>query len=152
MILKKAATSVVLAFFFFVTNTAYGFEGNGLEQLKGVRSLKCRFLLMETVKWAGAQPKMETGQEELVLHFDSIDQKTGTARMIGNEGADDVSVLGRSANITIVERTGFGSFTFTTIYPDFQNGEFVAVHSRHIDLPNGPRSSQHHGTCKIWEK
>lgn len=150
MILKKAATLVM--FSFFIASATYGFEEIGMKELKGVRSLKCRFFLMETVKWTGAQPKMESGEEELMLHFDSIDQKAGTARMIGNEGADDVSVLGRSANITIVERTDFGNFTFTTIYPDFQNGEFVAVHSRHIDLPNGPRSSQYHGTCKVWGK
>jgi len=93
---------------------------------------------------------MEMGKEEFILHFDSIDRKNGTARMIGNEGAEDVTLVGMPFNLTIIERTGFGNFTFTTIYGDYQDDSFTAVHSRHMDLPGGPRSSQFHGTCKVW--
>lgn len=151
MILCKAPAFLACLLLCFA-QTAYAFQEAGLDELKSIRSLKCRFLLMQTVKWDGVKPKMETAQEELVLHFDSIDQKNGTARMIGNEGAEDVMLIGRPVNITVIEKTGFGNFTFTTIYADYRNDEFIAVHSRHMDLPNGPRSSQFHGTCKVWGK
>jgi hypothetical protein len=89
--------------------------------------------------------------------YSSLDPQRGKARLIGNEGADDVDVIPSAAGLNLFEETPFGNFNFTTIFGSFEKDstDFIAVTSRHLLFPDlagfHPFPSQHHGTCKIWQ-
>ena len=87
------------------------------------------------------------------IFFDSIDMEKGTARAIANQGSADVMVIPAPMSITFIEQTGIGNVIFTSVFPNYSKGteDFIAVTSRHLNLPGGPLPSQYHGTCKIWE-
>ena len=86
--------------------------------------------------------------------FDSIDTQAGTARIIGNAGAGDISVVVTSVGLTFIEQTGVGGLNFTTVFTHFVEPENVAraaVTSRHLILVGSPFPSQYHGTCVILQ-
>jgi len=122
------------------------------------RSLKCTFTLGTQGDWHTGQLKTSaiTG-EEFVLHFDSIDAKKGTARLIGNVGAGDIVTILTSRGLSFIEETSVGNLNVTTVFPFYKEDtqEFVAVTSRHLLLPGeygrSPYPSQYHGTCQVWE-
>ena len=97
--------------------------------------------------------KIEKSKFSDPLIFDSIDLKNKTARIIGNEGADNVTVLLTLSGITFIEITGADNITITTVFPFYIKGtnQFAGVHSRYMNLMFEPLPSQFHGTCKIWE-
>jgi hypothetical protein len=69
----------------------------------------------------------------MVLHFDGIDLKKGTARLIGGVGAADVATIPTPSNLTFVEKTDSGNLNFTSVFPSYAKGSqnFIAVTSRH---------------------
>jgi hypothetical protein len=126
---------------------------NTFERLMGTKSLKCTFEKGTSANWKGETVKIEPDDSLDTLHFDSIDLKAKTARLIANAGAGDVTMLWGASGLTFIERTGLGNFAFTTIFPIYKQGttEFIAVTSRHMNLLKYPLPSQYHGTCKVWE-
>jgi len=83
--------------------------------------------------------------------FDQIDTLSGTARMIGNAGAETVTALSRSNSIHLVELTASGNLNVTTVFNTNDSNssfDYPVVHSRHIDLSGGPLPSQYYGFCK----
>jgi hypothetical protein len=104
--------------------------------------------------WKGKTVKVEPDNSHSgTSHFDSIDLQTKTARLIGNAGAGDVSILLGVSGLTFIEQTGAGNFSFTTIFPFYKQNttEFIAVTSRHMNLIKYLLPFQYHGTCKVWE-
>jgi len=107
--------------------------------------------------WRNGRLETSVNSEEVTSHFDSIDLKKGTARLIGNVGAGDVITILTAESLTFIEKTASGNLNFTTVFPFYKNNtqEFLAVTSRHLVLPNregvSPFPSQHHGTCQVWE-
>jgi hypothetical protein len=122
------------------------------EKLLLARSLKCEFQPGALAEWKSDRPVLKTTYEKFALHFDAIDIKKGTARLIGNQGAGDVTLWTTIAGLHFVEQTGFGSIMVTTVFSTMVPGGFVAVTSRHIDMMmTPPLPSQTHGTCAVWE-
>jgi hypothetical protein len=126
--------------------------------LLDVHSLRCRFSLVMQADWRGGKLKNSTDKkDEFVLHFDSIDTQRKQARLIGNLGAADVTVIPSVSGLHFLEETPSGSLNFTTVFQSFEktSGDFIAVTSRHLFLPDEegryPFPSQRHGTCKVWE-
>jgi hypothetical protein len=128
-------------------------------KLIDAKTLKFFPLKSCTAEWEKGSPKLlvdndVTDKEFPPLIFDSIDIKKRTARLIGNQGAGDATVIANLTGITFIERTRVGNFNFTTVFFSCVEGteDYIAVHSRHINLLVGtPLSSQMHGICKIWE-
>lgn len=119
--------------------------------LLAARSLKCAFGTRAVADWKSGTPKVTVGREDFSLHFDSIDSKTQKARLIGNQGAGDVTVFTTGAGLHFIEKTGFGNINFTTVFGSRASGGFIAVTSRHVDLLGNPLPSQYHGVCKLWQ-
>ena len=123
------------------------------------KTLKFISLKSCTADWKKGNPKLLvdndiTEKEFPPLIFDSIDLKKRTARIIGNQGADDVMVILTLTGITFIEQTGSGNLNYTTVFFSCVEGteDYIAVHSRHLDLGvTKPFPSQLHGICKIWE-
>lgn len=123
------------------------------KRLVQARSLKCAFVVGMQADWKTGQLKTSAiAGEELVLHFDSIDAKKGTARLIGNVGAADIVTLLTATSLSFIEQTFTGNLNLTTVFPFYKKDtqEFVAVTSRH-QLLESAFPSQHHGTCQVWE-
>lgn len=121
-------------------------------RLQGARTLRCAFTKTTSVDWepSGAL-KTETRDERLAFDFDAVDLEKHRARVLGNQGASDVSVHGTGGGVTFVELTASGNFITTTVAPWLApSGEFAAVHSRHVIVAPGmpPVFSQFYGTCK----
>lgn len=134
--------------FFLLASAGLADELNLVE----VKSLKCSFKVGQVAssKNGTYTLKKDSGFDELI--FDSINANQGTAKMIGNQGAEDVSVLFTSSGITFVEETSLGNLTFTTVFHQKPIGfnEFAVIHSRHIDMLGVIIPSQYYGTCKRW--
>ena len=102
------------------------------------------------------RPSLKQGSfgKDAGIVFDSIDTQAGTARIIGNASAGDISVVVTPVGLTFIEKTGFGGLNFTTVFKHFVEPENVAraaVTSRHITLLGSPFPSQYHGTCVILQ-
>lgn len=107
------------------------------------------------LKWEGGKISVDRatfGNPSATVHYDAVDVKAGTGRMIGNAGSTDLVVVSTSAGITLIEQTGSGNLVFTTVFRTRQKGtsEYAAVMSRHIDTPPGPFPSQYSGSCVLW--
>jgi hypothetical protein len=148
----KSIITILLFGLVLGVGTAAG-QDDTFRTLVSAKSLKCQFGPGSVGKWAGAKVAVQQERFDVALHFDSIDAKTGSARMIGNEGAADVTVLASPSGVTFVEQTGSGNIVFTTVFPAMVPGtdEFYAVTSRHMTLPGGPLPSQYHGKCRVWQ-
>ena len=125
---------------------------NLLDLIQG-HSLKCGFSVVSQTYWENGNLTIKTETEQdFLLHFDSIDIQRNHARLVGNLGAVDVSLLLTGGTLSFLETTANGGVNLTTIFPRYRNEshEFIAVTSRHLSV-FGPFSSQHHGSCRIWE-
>jgi hypothetical protein len=134
-----------------MSSTVFGDEV--FERLMNAKSLKLEFGPGTVADWEGSKVKVEKDNFDATIIYDSIDLKTGKARMIGNAGATDVSVWATGTGLTFVEQTSAGNLIFTTVFASYAKGtmDFIAVTSRHLDLLIKPLPSQYHSTCKVWE-
>lgn len=121
-----------------------------LKALLAARSLKCDFPVNAFTDWKSGTPKVTAAREDFSLHFDSVDVKARPARLIGNQGAGDLSAFATGVGLHFIEQTGWGNINFTTVFARRAGGGFIAVSSRHVDLLAGPLPSQYHGVCRIW--
>ena len=130
-----------------------GAEDELFSRLLGAKCLKCSFKEGVSTSWHGKGVKVESDQWKGDTIFDSIDIKQGKARIVGNQGASDVILIGSPSGVTFVESTGIGNMVFTTVFPFYKPGtnEFCAVMSRHMNLMTEALPSQYYGTCKVWE-
>ena len=134
------------------TEAAEAPDPAALKALVEAKSLRCTFGGGTVGDWRGGELKKQKDRSlGGPLQFDAINHKTRTARLIGNQGAGDISVFLTSAGVHFIEQTAFGSVMYTSIFPFRVGDAFAAVTSRHISLLGAPLPSQYHGTCKVWE-
>ena len=128
-------------------------EDEVFSRLLGAKCLKCSFKEGVSTSWSSKGVKIESDQWKGDTIFDSIDIKQGKARIVGNQGASDIILIGSPSGITFIESTGIGNMVFTTVFPFYKPGtnEFCAVMSRHMNLMTEALPSQYYGTCKVWE-
>ena len=137
---------------FVYTNAIYA-EDDVFSRLLGAKCLKCSFKEGVSTSWYAKGVKIESDQWKGDTIFDSIDIKQGKARIVGNEGASDIILIGSPSGITFIENTGIGNMVFTTVFPLYRPGtdQFCAVMSRHMNLITEALPSQYYGTCRVWE-
>lgn len=110
-----------------------------------VRSLRCDFSEGSARAWG--EPTRTTF-DALTLIYDSIDVGAGRARLVGNAGAQDVSVVAAPRRLTFIEFSGGGNVIVTTVYESAS--EMKAVHSRHTGTPENPTLAQLYGYCRPY--
>ena len=126
-----------------------------LGRLMHATSLRCKFDHGSTASWDKGRLvlKLVRWGEGGAFVFDSINIKTGKARLVGNNAAGDVNVLVTPGLLTFIESTPSGNINITSVFersPTFVDDEFVAVTSRHVDIMR-PTPSQYHGTCRVFD-
>ena len=140
---------------------AVAFAPQAADLLFSARTLTCEWGQGTTANWDdGSQPSLEQGSFGAGTIFDAIDTEAGTARIIGNAGSGDVSVVVTPVGLTFIEQTGAGGLNVTTVFTHFVEPENlvvseyaarIAVTSRHITLIDRPFPSQYHGSCEILQ-
>ncbi|MHB1095634.1 MAG: hypothetical protein ACYC3F_05635 [Gemmatimonadaceae bacterium] len=132
-----------------VLSSAIG-NAQDVARLRATKTFRCTFAASASANMDGDVPKLTTRVDHFELVFDQIDLERGTARLIGNVGAEDVTVIGGSERLSLLEHTGSGNLQVTVIYmAQRSDGQFKAVHSRHTALLGGlPLPSQTYGSCR----
>jgi hypothetical protein len=123
------------------------------KRLLQAQSLKCTFGEGSIGLWEAGSLEIDSDNFGGVNFFyNSIDARRGTARVIANMGASDVSVEAGAYGLTFIERA-LSAVTITTAFAHYKQGttEFIAVLSRHVAFMGPPMPSQCHGTCVIWQ-
>lgn len=148
----KAVVLLMCTFLIFSLSSADDFQPT-FKRLVQSRSLQCTFRVGTQADWKDGRLKPSSVSEpDLFLHFDEIDTKKRTARLIGSVGAADVTAILTPSQLSFIERTGFGYLNITTVFPSYENGaqDFVAVTSRYVMFPLDPFPSQYYGPCQVW--
>ena len=119
------------------------------------QSIRCEWGQGTMASWNEGRPSLEQGSfgMDAGMVFDSIDTRAGTARIIGNAAAGDISVVVTPVGLTFIEQAEAGGLNFTTVFTHFvepENVARVAVTSRHLGF-SSPFPSQYHGTCVILQ-
>ena len=125
-------------------------EPGAYRDLVAARSLKCSFPWSASADWDRDEPRVKNASQEFGFQIDGIDHRQGSARIIGNAGADDLTALRGADSVSFLERVPAGTINVTTVYA-WRNteGRFKAVHSRHVAI-GGPAPSQNYGYCQVW--
>ena len=122
------------------------------EKLLRAKSLRCNFGAGVATKWGDGAAKTEKAKltDEPII-FDSLNPKSGSVRVIANQGAEDAALLVAPGTLTIIETTDFGNVMTTTVFStESQPGRYKAVTSRHVDIFGSLLLQQYYGTCQIW--
>ena len=124
-------------------------------ELVDVRSLRCSYSQFTLTFWQEDQPVVEVdeGDDEDVFHIDNIDYDAGSARLIGNLAAQDLSVVLGSTSASFIEVTPMGNVNVTTVYHDREEatGRFKMVASNNRTFIGQPAPSQYFGYCEAFD-
>jgi hypothetical protein len=113
------------------------------------QTLNCSFSTYTVGGWKGVAPTAVIGDESYAFQIVVVNLKKGRAQIVGDTGARPASLVLSDTGLTVIEPTPVG-LTMTTAFANGgQDGQFLAVHARHVDLKPTPSPSQHYGTCKI---
>jgi hypothetical protein len=113
-------------------------------------SFRCKFSDGQVTDFDRGIPRVKRSSDLTDIVFDQVDLRKGSARMIGNAGAETVRVLMGTGSLHLIEITGYGNLNITTIF--YEPGESAlqsipVVHSRHVGTQRGPLPSQYLGQC-----
>lgn len=125
-------------------------NAQGEAKLRATTTFRCVFTTSAKVNMDGDVPRVTTVRDNLEAIFDQVDARNGSGRLIGNQGAESITVVRGSEKITLLEVTPNGTVQVTVIYSvERSDGQFKAVHSRHTAAPDGiPIASQMYGSCR----
>ena len=130
------------------TTLAYG-KDDPLSQLFSAHSLKCHFGQGTSTMWPGSKPKTSTAH--LDVHFDSIDIKYQSARVIGNTGARDAKVLPARVGLSFIQLAP-DVIDLTTVFPIYgKDHDFIAVETRHGMASGASMDEQYYGSCQVLQ-
>lgn len=114
-----------------------------------MQTLKCSFSSYAVNGWRDLKPTPVTASEDFSFQIAVVNVKKGRARLVGATGTIDASLVISSTGLNVIEQTPAGNFTLTTVFAGGgQDGKYLAVHARHVDLAAAPSPSQHYGFCE----
>jgi hypothetical protein len=100
-----------------------------------------------TVDQGTVEAKPITGAP-LNVTFAAVDPAKGTAQIVGNLGASDITLIVGTDGYSFVEVTGVGNVILTTVFDtSVASGGLFAVMSRHVSI-QGPVVSHYRGACE----
>src|ERR1044071_8666043 len=101
------------------------------QPLESVRSWKCQFPTLATNDWQSDESAPRIKKQIFSFNIDNVNVDAGTARVIGNTGASDLTVVRGTGVLHFLETTPAGNLIVTTIFQAVtKSGRFKAVHSR----------------------
>ncbi|HVN43677.1 MAG TPA: hypothetical protein VMT66_00375 [Steroidobacteraceae bacterium] len=151
---RLAASWASLLCLFFL-NSALA-DDNPIERLQRARTLRCTYDVESTTAFRADGRKFTTDHDVMVVIYDNIDLRHGTARVVYVKGvapgAGDVAVRWNGNALSITEIPASTPFLsnaiLTTVFARYAEGtkDFIALDSRHslAFIVVGSMSS---GTC-----
>lgn len=134
--------------------TAYA-SGDPAARLHSARSLHCTYTAQVATWVRSGQRTVEQTTEASTVSYDNIDLTKGTARIIANGGASDLTVWMEqtSGSLWMLERTTSGNVVVTTVFPMYAGftDEFVVLEARHSMVGVTALGQDTYGTCKVLE-
>jgi hypothetical protein len=127
-------------------------DGDPVAQLRHARSLRCAYQTGSGTWVRSGHRTIEEDKDNGVATYDDINITKGTARIIANAGAADLTAwLDRQGSVWLVERTLLGYEVVTTVYPMYAEGtrELVVLESRHTFIGTIALASTSYGTCRV---
>lgn len=121
-----------------------------LSSLYSAKTLRCAFPEGTQAEFKGESIEKTASSMDSLIIFDSINVESGTARMIGNVGAVDVTATISFHGVSFLEVTDTGNIVITTAYVGDSITLFPAVMSRHLTILQVPFPSQQYGWCEIF--
>lgn len=152
--MKKVIPLIIIVCLFLSAQALY--KEDSLDILLSAKAIRFQYDKGAMCEYKNAKIKINITKwadkkEDNIFTIDQINIKTGTARLSGNVGATDVRAISSASGLTFIEKTPYGNYSYTTVFPvrNHENRYFF-VQSRHILLSeNDPLPSQYYGTCKI---
>lgn len=129
--------------------------GDPAGRLRHARSLRCTYQSSVGTWVRSGHRTIEEDKDRGVATYDDIDITKGTARIVANAGAADLTAwFDRQGSLWLVERTPLGYEVVTTVFPMYAEGshdEFVVLESRHTLTGSIALASTSYGVCKVWQ-
>jgi hypothetical protein len=122
-----------------------------MSRLLATRSLKCHFGGGVATEWTKNQPKTSPERFDLDVHFDAIDYKNRTARIISNNGASEVKIVTNGESVSFIE-VAAAAVDVTTVFAVYgSDRDFIAVDTRHLAFLGRSMAEQYYGSCRVWQ-
>lgn len=145
----------ILLFFILnilLTNFSYS-------DIYNANTFKCSYYYVSLGEVQNNKYKIETSNEDkMAFSFVNIDLKNGSAQMVGNTGAENVTAIGaQPSGVHFVEMTTAGNLTMTTIFPQEVGNNslgqklYSSSHSRHMAMMNNSLPQQYYGQCALMQ-
>jgi len=126
---------------------------NAATRLRQARSLQCTYQSSEGTWVRSGHRTIEEDPDHGTAIYDNIDVTRGSARIIANAGAADLTAwMDRQGSLWLIERTPLGYEVVTTVYPMYADGStdgFVVLESRHTFAGSIAVASTAYGTCRV---
>jgi hypothetical protein len=139
----------VLTIFLALSTTAFA-QGARLADFPQFKTFRCDFTESEGRRTAAGVTTSANRETFSDLVVDDVDYSRNTARIIGNAGSDNVSVIDGRLLVTFIEVTLTGNVNILSIFKT--TGSLIsyrAVYSRHSALTTGDVTiSQSYGSCR----
>jgi hypothetical protein len=126
-------------------------------RLRSVKSLLCTFTAHSDTTFENGHRKIESaasnGLDLAPVTYDNIDVARGTARIITNNGAADLTAKWQADALWLIETTPAGNVIVTTIFPKYAEGthDFIVLESRHSSIGRFVLGEESSGSCRVLE-
>ena len=115
------------------------------------RTFRCQFMDSAGRSWKGSTVESRAGEkfsDDII--FDNVNYVQKTARLIGNAGADDATVVDGQRAVTFLTFTDSGGLVATTVFKQRVTvGFYRAAMARHLSLSTGELTAmQFYGRCR----
>lgn len=95
-------------------------------------------------------PEIKTMNQDFSFTLSHFDEEKGKAKMSGNLSTEIVNFSVTKKGYVFLDITRGGNAVITTVFHDKDSkGDFLAVHSRHLNLLGQFSISQNFGSCKL---
>ncbi len=130
-------------------------EDDAASRLHAARTLRCTFRASVATWIKSGHRTVEQSRDKSSATYDDINVTKGTARIIGNIGASDLTVWLEHTwgSLWMLERAPSGNVVVTTIFPMYAEGthDLVALESRHSMAGQSALGEESYGTCEVLE-
>lgn len=143
---------IALCLLVFSTYGAHAIDAT-TELLVHARSLACSIDWTYSALFKNGKRDLASHEKKYKFSIDDIDLVKGTARIISDNGAGDVTVRWAGSSLWFMGESAIGNVALTTVFPQYVEGtsDFILVESRHSDLLTSYYAGQSYGRCSVLQ-
>ena len=122
-------------------------------RLHHAHSLRCWFTDSAVTEYKSGERTIAVTHDKGTSVYDNIDLQRGTARIIGNVGAGDLTAMWQANALWFILRASNGNLILTTVFPTYVAGtqQFIVIESRHWAIGQFASGEQDSGSCAVLD-